>query len=76
MNVKEDDSNEGIDYHNFKGVHYAEQSEKFMDPDNGAHFEFDEACKRLTFAQETNSTFVRKDDPYSSTTSLFDEDDA
>jgi len=40
------------DLNNFKGYHNQEankheEDERFTDPDNGAHFEYNDVCKRL-----------------------------
>lgn len=36
-----------VDANNFKGIYFGDKTEKFTDPVTGAHFEFEDFCKRL-----------------------------
>ena len=39
---------EGDDLINYKGIYFNDDvGQKYQDPDNGAHFEFKDMCKRL-----------------------------
>lgn len=67
-NNHESSEEEDIDYDNFKGAHFDHPQEKYVDPDTGAHFEFGEACLRLTYMQRNGegSIYEMKEVPYSS----------
>lgn len=36
-----------VDANNFKGIYFGDKTEKYTDPATGAHFEFNDFCKRL-----------------------------
>ena len=36
-----------VDANNFKGIYFGDKTEKFTDPVTGAHFEYNDFCKRL-----------------------------
>jgi hypothetical protein len=46
MNRDSDDEVD-IDATNYKGLYAGEAKEKFIDPDTGAHFEYDDLYKRI-----------------------------
>ena len=42
------DTGEGIDHENYKGIYFEDEpKQKFQDEVTGAHFEFNDMCKRL-----------------------------
>lgn len=42
---------DGHDLQNFKGIYFGDENEKYNDPSTGAHFNFNDVCKRLKTAQ-------------------------
>ena len=52
MNIEKDSDVEDLDFGNFKGIYEGEQKEKYYDPDNGAHFEYYDLCKRMAKLKE------------------------
>lgn len=70
-NNQDSSEEEDIDFDNFKGVNFDNPQEKFVDPESGAHFEFGEACLRLTYMNRNHegSIYERKEVPYSSASS-------
>ena len=41
------DKNEEPNLHNYKGIYFDDENEKFTCPISGAHFRFEEMCKIL-----------------------------
>lgn len=47
-NKYEDEDLDDIDFNNYKGVFFEDNpSNKYTDPETGAHFDFGDICKRL-----------------------------
>ena len=46
------DINENIDFSNFKGIHYHDTTEKYIDPVTGCHFKYDDLCRRLNIQKK------------------------
>jgi len=45
---REDSDVDDLDFQNFKGIYFKEESAKYIDPKTGAHFEYYEFCKKLS----------------------------
>jgi len=41
-----------VDATNYKGIYAGEPKEKYMDPLTGAHFEYNDLCKRIVVMKE------------------------
>lgn len=52
MNKDSDCDNIDVDATNYKGLYAGEPKEKFMDPDTGAHFEYEDLYRRIEIMKE------------------------
>jgi hypothetical protein len=56
QNMKADDDLDDIDFNNYKGIYINEQpGTKFQDTETGAHFDYDDMCRRLVKIRELTS---------------------
>ena len=37
-----------VDFNNFKGMYFGKNNDKYIDPESGCHFRYDDFCRRLT----------------------------
>ncbi len=59
MNRDSDDEVD-IDATNYKGLYAGEAKEKFIDPDTGAHFQYDDLYKRIAVMKERRKVIDAK----------------
>lgn len=44
---------------NYKGIYYGDDTQKYTDPENGAHFEFRDMCRRLQKIQVKREAYEK-----------------
>jgi hypothetical protein len=46
---------------NYKGIYYGDDNKKYQDDDTGAHFEYQDICKRLGLVLQIRRRLDEKD---------------
>ena len=54
------DIDEVANLDDFKGIYYGDKTEKYIDPDNGCHFRYDDFCYRLTKLKEQRKVIDKR----------------